>query len=257
MAKFFLDCEFFEGFHKPLFGRRRHLIDLISIALVGEDGKEYYAVSNEFDLKAAWKDEWLRENVLKPIHWEMRSKEVGAHNEYYAAHQDEMDAMWQFTFKNFKLLISIWGKSNREICREIQIFTGREACDDKFGMFSWYWPDKPEFYAYYADYDWVLFCSLFGRMIDLPPEFPQYCRDLKQTMDEKVAIMSAANTFSELRPVSIKDGERKVFISNGVWLNLEKDGLINHPDYPIQKDEHNALADARWNYELYKFLKSL
>ena len=25
--------------------------------------------------------------------------------------------------------------------------------------------------------------------------------------------------------------------------------------YPKQTNEHNALADARWNYELYKFLK--
>lgn len=27
--------------------------------------------------------------------------------------------------------------------------------------------------------------------------------------------------------------------------------------YPKQTNEHNALADARWNYELYKFLKTL
>ena len=25
--------------------------------------------------------------------------------------------------------------------------------------------------------------------------------------------------------------------------------------YPKQKDEHNALADARWIFELYKFLQ--
>ena len=27
--------------------------------------------------------------------------------------------------------------------------------------------------------------------------------------------------------------------------------------YPKQTNEHNALADARWNFELYKFLKQL
>lgn len=31
--KYFLDTEFIEGFHKPLFGKRRHFIDLISIAI--------------------------------------------------------------------------------------------------------------------------------------------------------------------------------------------------------------------------------
>lgn len=29
-----------------------------------------------------------------------------------------------------------------------------------------------------------------------------------------------------------------------------------HRDYPKQKDEHNALADARWNKKLYEFLLS-
>ncbi len=44
---------------------------------------------------------------------------------------------------------------------------------------------KPEFWAYFGDYDWVVFCQLFGRMIDLPKGWPQYCRDLKQVMDDK------------------------------------------------------------------------
>lgn len=43
--------------------------------------------------------------------------------------------------------------------------------------------EKPEFWAYYADYDWVVLCQLFGRMIDLPEGWPMYCRDLKQEAD--------------------------------------------------------------------------
>lgn len=43
---------------------------------------------------------------------------------------------------------------------------------------------KPEFWAYYADYDWVVFCQLYGRMMDLPDKFPRYCRDFKQWMDQ-------------------------------------------------------------------------
>ena len=27
--------------------------------------------------------------------------------------------------------------------------------------------------------------------------------------------------------------------------------------YPKQTNEHNALADAKWNYKLYKFLNKL
>ncbi len=31
----------------------------------------------------------------------------------------------------------------------------------------------------------------------------------------------------------------------------------NHPDYPKQTNEHNTLADAKWNKKLYKFLNQL
>ena len=45
--------------------------------------------------------------------------------------------------------------------------------------------ERPEFWGYYADYDWVVLCQLFGRMIDLPKGWPMYCRDLKQLLDER------------------------------------------------------------------------
>lgn len=43
-----------------------------------------------------------------------------------------------------------------------------------------FYGEKPELWAYYADYDWVLLCQLFGKMIDLPEGWPMWCRDLKQ-----------------------------------------------------------------------------
>lgn len=72
----------------------------------------------------------------------------------------------------------------------------------------------PEFWAYYADYDWVALCQLFGTMMDLPPRFPRWCRDLKQ-----LSVLAGSPT---------------------------------HPPQPT--DAHNALADARWNVELYQML---
>jgi len=44
--------------------------------------------------------------------------------------------------------------------------------------------DKPEFWAYYADYDHVVLCQLFGTMMDLPDGWPMYTRDLKQLCDD-------------------------------------------------------------------------
>lgn len=69
MAKYFIDTEFIEGFYKPLFGKKRHFIDLISIGIVCDDGREYYAISKEFNVSDA--DEWVKENVFDKIEAEL------------------------------------------------------------------------------------------------------------------------------------------------------------------------------------------
>jgi 3' exoribonuclease, RNase T-like len=53
VARYFYDCEFIED------GRT---IELISIGVVAEDGREYYAVSTEFDPDRA--NAWVRRHVL-------------------------------------------------------------------------------------------------------------------------------------------------------------------------------------------------
>ncbi len=45
--------------------------------------------------------------------------------------------------------------------------------------------EKPEIWAYYADYDWVALCQIFGTMLELPDGWPMYCRDVKQLCDER------------------------------------------------------------------------
>lgn len=149
MNRIFLDTEFNED---------GHTIDLISIALVHEDGREYHAVSTEFD--PARCNKWVTDNVLPHLPTEP----------------------------------GIW-KLRRVIAEDVRTFA-----------FSG--DGKPQFWAYFADYDWVVLCQLFGRMIDLPKGFPMYCRDLKQRMDS---------------------------------LGVKKEQL------PEQKGTaHSALDDARW-----------
>lgn len=207
--KYFIDTEFIEGFHKPLFGKRRHFIDLISIGIVAEDGREYYAISNEYNYNKA--SEWVQNNVILPMYID-------------TVHGDPRN---RYDVSNFQYA---YGKSNKQIVEEILKFTGcwRDALFWRAGN------DAPEFYGYYADYDWVLFCSLFGRMIDLPKGFPMYCIDLKQSLDEAAAKVPVG--------YNVKDGLVSIKMSEG---------------YPKQLKEHNALADARWNFELYKFLQKL
>lgn len=144
--RFFIDTEFNE---------RRDAIDLISIAIVAEDGREFYAVNRDcaFDKSS----DWVHEHVLPKL-----------------------------PPKNTWI-------TREEIARRVVEFVG----------------DKPEFWAYYADYDWVVFCWLFGSMIYLPEHFPKYCLDLKQVMHER---------------------------------RIDRCLLPNQPN----GSEHDALADARW-----------
>ena len=67
-----------------------------------------------------------------------------------------------------------------------------------------------EFWAYYADYDWVLFCQIFGTMMELPFYWPKFCFDLQQHY-----VLHAA-------PMGVKKP-------------------------PPPQNQHDALADALWN----------
>lgn len=76
---------------------------------------------------------------------------------------------------------------------------------------------RPEFWGWYSAYDHVALCQLFGTMMDLPTGWPMYTRDLQQWADAL--------------------------------------GIAQLPEQP--KDQHNALADARWNREVWGFLGGL
>jgi len=187
--KYFLDTEFIEGFHKPMFGKRRHFIDLISIGIVSEDNRALYFISSEWNYKDA--DKWVQENVIVPAYTNAVSGDA----------RNMVDAS-NFHKRGF-------GETLEEIRRQVFKFMMPA------GDFS-----PIEVYGYYADYDWVLFASLFGRMIDLPQTFPMYCNDIKQMMHEK-----------------------------GVDSN--------HPGCPKQKDTHISLHDAAWNKVAYEWLQTI
>jgi hypothetical protein len=220
--KVFLDCEFYEfqptetdfdeghrrlgllpEFH-PLPGA--NAVQLISIGAVREDGAEFYAENAGFDWSNVPDDHWLQENV-RPHLWTTRPP----------------GGQWENVPKG--LVGGRW--TPERIAQEFYEFalvTPPPSDDDgsvviataSEGVLTPTY-DPPEFWGYYCDYDWVVLCGLFGRMVDLPPEFPKYCLDLKQEMRAK---------------------ER----SSGVEVELP----------PGPSNEHHALADARWNRELYE-----
>ena len=272
--KYFIDTEFIEGTQvskcpfRYITGKRitKPTIDLISIGIVCEDGREYYAISKDFNLKEAWnrydlvkdgfrdcgmtpiykKVYWIRENVLKPIFIELRAKEVEEYNIVKRINVILDYPEYSFCFREFKRLIKKYGKTNKQIAEEVLEFVYNFAVTgypkentDKIV------PKDIEFYGYYSDYDWVVFCWLFGKMIDLPKGFPMYCKDLKQELDNK-ALKSAKSICNQMdSPLQIE------------VLNNCLDTIKSQPNYPKQTNEHNALQDAHFNYNLYKFLEKL
>lgn len=243
--KYYIDTEFNEFFTNPVLGKAYHVVDLISIGIVAEDGREYYAIRRGFDVSRAWgkgggSDLWVRDNVLMPIFWELSLDEKkGSYENWLDRNKHTGDAH----LEALKYLVRKFGKSDNQIADEIKAFVG----------------SGPEFYGYYADYDWVTFCSLFGRMIDLPKEFPMYCRDLKQIFDQKTDnlwwLISFRNGDSRLQYGHPDHGNHidKVVQSKEEMVALLK-GTVN---YPKQVNEHNALADARWNKDLHQFIFGL
>lgn len=274
--KYFIDTEFLEGTQdKTIFGikygKTKPTIDLISIGIVSEDGREYYAISKEFNLKEAWnrydikyvndgrnysKIYWIRENVLKAIWVDEYKKEFYPNQDVVLTPfiTDEL-----FTYNNFKKLINNKGKTNKQIAKEIITFihapsilaNGQSVLDKNSKSLinilgTTLIPieeQNNQFYGYYADYDWVVFCWLFGKMNNLPDGFPMYCIDLKQELDKKAnVLLKNSQLFSTDKDLRLIDA-----------INYIKE----NPNYPKQLDEHNALADAKWNYKLYKFLNQL
>lgn len=145
--KFFMDTEFIED------GRT---IDLISIGIVSEDGRTYYAENSECNLSRA--SQWVRDNVFPHL----RANGTGI------------------------------VKPREQIGKDIVEFVG----------------EKPEFWAYYADYDWVALCQLYGTMMDLPKGWPMYCRDFKQELDDH----------GNPRVVKLDENAAHDALADAVWL---------------------------------------
>jgi len=235
---YFLDTEFLEGSQKTFFGKTKPTIDLISIGIVSEDSREYYAISKDFNLKEAWNRwqqrtgegdrnnieprlYWIRENVLKPIYKELLKRENNSNVKGNYMFGFNLPVIkYNFTYKNFKRLVNKYGKTNKQIAEEVKVFcTGDVLSIEKARYYEV--QHKPcKFYAYYADYDWVAFCWLFGKMIDLPNGFSMFAFDIQQQIEE---------------------------------YKIDKELLLK--EVP-QINSHNSLSDAFWNKNAYEWIQN-
>ena len=115
--RFFYDTEFIED------GRT---IDLVSIGVVGDDGREYYAVSTEFDPDRA--GSWVRANVLPKLPspssqvWRTRRRIRDDLLEFLTADSGPVE-LWAWTGAyDHVVLCQLWGPMT-ELPRAIPRYT--------------------------------------------------------------------------------------------------------------------------------------
>lgn len=215
MTKIFYDTEFYED------GKT---IDFISIGMAKENYETFYEVSKEFDFDKIWdsEDTFVKDNVLAPILFDFSM------NDFYGTYVCE-DWYYKGDLVDLKIFKEHFMKQeNKQFLKELINKFGKTKEEIKNQIISFTKGEKIELYGYYSSYDHVVLAQLFGRMIDLPKNFPMYTIDLKQFIDDKGR--------------QLKEKEYHGF--------LKQDSK-----YPKQDKEHIALSDALWNKELYNFLK--
>ena len=133
-------------------------IDLISIGMVADDGREYYAVNSAIDQwtpggsaqlnKRITKHNWLMENVVPHLP--------------LVKPPSRFEGNWSWSLDKSSTLV----KPHWVIANEVREFILATP--------------EPELWAWYAAYDHVALCQLWGSMIRLPKGIPMWTNDLKQ-----------------------------------------------------------------------------
>ena len=124
--RYFYDCEFIED------GR---VIDLVSIGMVDERGREFYAVSTEFDDTHALP--WVRRNVLDKLPspadsaWRSRERIRADLFEFMIEPGEEIELWAWYAAYDHVVLAQLWG-AMPALPREIPRFTKdlRQRWDD-------------------------------------------------------------------------------------------------------------------------------
>ncbi|MGH3648517.1 MAG: polyadenylate-specific 3'-exoribonuclease AS [Micromonosporaceae bacterium] len=129
--RYFYDCEFIED---------GTTIDLVSIGVVDEHGREFYAISTEFDDRKAIR--WVRRNVLDKL-------------------PSPGDPAWRSR------------ERIREDLYEFLVTPLREKRVDRIELWAWF-----------AAYDHVALCQLWGSMTALPRAIPRFTKDLRQRWED-------------------------------------------------------------------------
>jgi hypothetical protein len=137
MTKVFFDTEF-TGLHQNT--------TLISIGLISDCGKTFYAELNDFDKTQI--DEWLQENVINILRFKEPKR---GEDEYYVATRSIENKVPNDLYKSFSLEL-----------RESKSVVA-------FQLMQWLEQfEQVEMWSDCLSYDWVLFNQLFGHAFNIP-----------------------------------------------------------------------------------------
>lgn len=135
--KIFLDTEF-TGLHQNT--------SLLSIGLVDEDGRSFYAEVSDYDFTQM--DEWLLENVMANM---IFNPAESTEDKYYIATRFKDNPSGKDLFKSYSLKIR---GTLKEIKQELTKWLGQY--------------NHVEIWSDCLAYDWVLFNNIFGTAFDIP-----------------------------------------------------------------------------------------
>lgn len=159
--KFYYDTEFLEKKEDP----RKGSISLISIGIVSDDGREYYAVNSEMPEEEIAGHDWLCKNVVPhlPLINKNRVEEQIAEK----ARTDRKFSSFQGHQLLFGLdLDDVQVKPHRQIANEVREFLLADG--------------EPELWSWYSAYDHVVLMWLWGIMVNKPKGLPMLTKDLQQ-----------------------------------------------------------------------------
>ncbi|MCQ4119864.1 3'-5' exoribonuclease domain-containing protein [Rhodococcus tibetensis] len=154
-TRYFYDTEFLED---------GMTIDLISIGIVAEDGREYYAVSSDLPIARIRKDDWLLRNVMTslPVN---EPQSLQRYVENSPNHHPRPS-------------VSTLDVDRRDSRVKPEWVIANEVRDFLLAAHG------VELWADYAAYDHVVLCQLWGRMIGLPTGIPMFTKDLQQRLSD-------------------------------------------------------------------------
>jgi len=138
--RFWYDAEFLED---------GLTIDLISIGIVAEDGREYYAVNADAPWKRIKNHPWLMANVVPHL------------PKAYGDARNMQPTSWPFNLADPSV------RAKPAIASGVQHFLTQHG-------------GQVELWGYYSAYDYVVLAQLWGPLIALPKGIPTWTNDVQQ-----------------------------------------------------------------------------